>query len=44
MTLCGTPHNVTIATKVHDPAAVAAACKRLGLGEPTQGKAKLFSG
>jgi hypothetical protein len=44
MTLCGTPHNVTIATRVHDPAAVVAACKRLGLAEPVHGKAKLYSG
>lgn len=37
-------HVVTIQTKVHDPAAVAAACTRLGLPAPTQGTAKLFSG
>jgi hypothetical protein len=37
-------HVVTIQTKVHDPAAVAAACQRLGLPAPTQGTASLFSG
>lgn len=37
-------HVVTIRTKVRDPAALAAACRRLGLAEPTQGTAQLFSG
>jgi hypothetical protein len=37
-------HVVTIQTKVHDHAAVTAACKRLNLPSPTQGTAKLFSG
>src|SRR4051812_4536799 len=37
-------HIVTIQTRLHDPAAVAAACKRLGLVEPVQGKAQLYSG
>ena len=37
-------HIVSIDTKVHDPAAIAAACQRLGLAEPVQGKAKLYSG
>ena len=37
-------HIVTIDTEVRDPAAVAAACRRLGLAEPTHGTAKLFSG
>jgi hypothetical protein len=37
-------HIVTITTKVHDPAAVTAACQRLGLAAPVQGSAKLFSG
>lgn len=37
-------HLVTIQTKVHDTAAVAAACTRLGLSAPVQGTAKLFSG
>ena len=37
-------HVVTIETKVHDPAAVAAACQRLKLAAPVQGTAELFSG
>jgi hypothetical protein len=37
-------HIVCIQTRVHDPAAVAAACARLGLAEPVQGTAQLFSG
>ena len=37
-------HVVTIATEVRDPAAVAAACRRLGLHEPATGTAKLFEG
>ena len=37
-------HIVTIQTRVNDPAAIAAACKRLGLAEPVHGKAKLYSG
>ena len=37
-------HIVSIHTKLHDPAAVAAACARLGLPAPVQGKAQLFSG
>jgi hypothetical protein len=37
-------HIVAIKTEVRDVAAVRAACKRLGLAEPVQGKAKLFSG
>ena len=36
-------HIVTIKTEVRDPAAVAAACRRLGLPEPAHGTAKLFS-
>ena len=35
-------HIVTIQTEVQDPAAVAAACRRLGLPEPVRGTAKLF--
>jgi hypothetical protein len=35
---------VTIQTKVHDPAAVTAACQRLGLAAPVQGTTQLFSG
>ena len=37
-------HIVTVQTKVHDPAAVAAACQRLQLPAPTQGTVQLFSG
>jgi hypothetical protein len=37
-------HVVTIQTKVHDPAAVAAACQRLNLAAPVPGTARLFSG
>jgi hypothetical protein len=37
-------HIVTIETKCHDPAAVTAACRRLGLKEPVHGTAELFSG
>ena len=37
-------HVVTIQSKVHDPAAVAAACHRLKLPAPIDGTAELFSG
>lgn len=37
-------HIVSIQTKVHDPAAIAAACRRLNLEAPVQGTAQLFSG
>ena len=37
-------HIVTIPSKVRDPAAVAAACRRLELAAPVQGTAHLFSG
>ncbi len=37
-------HIVTIKTEVRDPAAVAAACLRLGLPEPAHGTARLFEG
>ncbi len=37
-------HIVQIESKLHDPAAVAAACQRLGLAAPVQGTAQLFSG
>ena len=37
-------HTVTVKTQVRDPAAVHAACRRLGLPEPVQGTAQLFSG
>jgi hypothetical protein len=37
-------HVVTIQSKLRDPAAIAAACRRLGLAEPVHGTARLFSG
>jgi hypothetical protein len=37
-------HIVSIQTRIHDQAAVAAACARLGLPAPVQGKARLYSG
>ena len=37
-------HTVTIKSELRDATAVRAACRRLGLAEPTQGKVKLFSG
>jgi hypothetical protein len=37
-------HVVTVRTEVRDPAAVAAACRRLGLPAPEYGTAKLFEG
>ena len=37
-------HIVTIKTEVRDAAAVRAACQRLGLPPPVQGKTQLFSG
>lgn len=37
-------HIVRIATTVTDPVAVAAACNRLGLAQPVQGTARLYSG
>jgi hypothetical protein len=37
-------HVVTIESIIHDPAAVHAACARLGLAAPVHGTAKLFSG
>lgn len=36
-------HVVQIQTEIRDPAAIAAACQRLGLAAPTQGTAKLYS-
>ena len=36
-------HVVSIATRVRDPAALAAACRRLGLAEPVVGTATLFA-
>lgn len=37
-------HIVTVQTRVHDPAAVSAACQRLGLPQPVQGTARLYAG
>ena len=37
-------HMVSIQTKVHDPAAIKAACSRLNLAAPVRGTAQLFSG
>jgi hypothetical protein len=37
-------HIVTIQSKVHDPHAVAAACRRLNLAAPVQGTSRLHSG
>jgi len=37
-------HIVTIRSEIRDRAAVKAACQRLGLPEPVQGKTRLFSG
>jgi hypothetical protein len=37
-------HIVTVQTKLRDPAAVAAACQRLGLAAPAQGTAQLYGG
>ena len=37
-------HVVTVRTEVRDPAALAAACRRLGLEPPSVGTARLFSG
>lgn len=36
-------HVVSIATRVHDPLAVTAACQRLGLPTPVQGTSQLYS-
>ena len=36
-------HIVTVKTRVTDPAALSAACRRLGLAEPIAGTATLFS-
>ncbi len=37
-------HIVSVKTEVRDPAAIVAACRRLGLAEPVHGTAKLFAG
>ena len=37
-------HLVSVQTQIRDPVAIGAACRRLGLAEPVQGTAELFSG
>jgi hypothetical protein len=37
-------HIATIEAEARDPAAIAAACRRLGLPEPVEGTARLFEG
>ena len=37
-------HIVVIETRVHDAAALTAACRRLGLAEPVHGSVRLFNG
>jgi hypothetical protein len=37
-------HIVTVQAQIRDAAAAQAACRRLGLAMPTQGKTRLFSG
>jgi hypothetical protein len=37
-------HIVTVKTEIRDNAAVAAACRRLGLSQPSRGTTRLFSG
>jgi hypothetical protein len=37
-------HIVQVHTKLHDPAAILAACQRLNLPAPVQGTAQLFGG
>jgi hypothetical protein len=37
-------HLVVIETRVHDAAALTAACRRLGLAEPAHGNVRFFSG
>lgn len=37
-------HIVTIQTQLKSPQAISAACQRLGLAEPTLGKAQLYAG
>jgi hypothetical protein len=37
-------HLVVVETKVHDAAALAAACRRLGLAEPVRGDVQFYSG
>jgi hypothetical protein len=37
-------HIVVVQTKLHDPAAIAAACQRLNLPLPVEGTARFYSG
>lgn len=37
-------HIVSIKTQLRDPTAIQAACRRLGLSEPIQGKAQMYAG
>jgi len=37
-------HIVSIQTRLHDPATIAAACRRLNLPAPTEGTVTIFSG
>ncbi|MBL8798548.1 MAG: DUF1257 domain-containing protein [Planctomycetia bacterium] len=37
-------HVVSIKTRLHDPAAISVACRRLGLTEPTHGTATMYAG
>ncbi len=37
-------HIVVIETRIYDPAALMAACRRLGLAEPAHSNVRLFSG
>lgn len=37
-------HIVSIRTQLRDQAAITAACRRLGLSEPTHGKAAMYAG
>lgn len=37
-------HIVNMQARLYDPAAIAAACRRLSLPEPAQGTARLYSG
>ena len=37
-------HIVQIQTKLYDPAAITATCRRLGLAEPVHGTARLYGG
>ncbi len=37
-------HIVSVKTEIRDTAAVAAACRRLGLSQPSRGTTRLFSG